>query len=69
VGELQLDDGSTYKSVELSDDALESADIVVIITDHSGGDYERVVEKASRVFDTRNAARGVTRGREKIRKL
>jgi UDP-N-acetyl-D-glucosamine dehydrogenase len=69
VGELQLDDGSTYKSVDLSDDALESADIVVIITDHSGVDYERVVEKASRVFDTRNAARGVTRGREKIRKL
>jgi UDP-N-acetyl-D-glucosamine dehydrogenase len=69
VGELQLDDGSTYKSVDLSDDALESADIAVIITDHSGVDYARVVEKASRVFDTRNATRGVTRGREKIHKL
>jgi len=68
VAELEIDDVSS-KSVDLSDDALVGADLVVILTDHSGTDYQRVVRKASRVFDTRNATRGVAEGREKICKL
>jgi UDP-N-acetyl-D-glucosamine dehydrogenase len=68
VGEFALD-GTSYKSCELSDEVLESADVAVIITEHSSVDYARVVAKAQRVFDTRNATRDVTRGREKIHKL
>ncbi len=69
VPEFQLDDGTTYKSEDLTDDLLENTDIAVIITDHAAVDYARVVEKAPRVFDTRNATRNVTGGREKIHKL
>ncbi len=58
-----------YKSVDLTDEVLASADIAVIVTDHGSVDYDRVVARAERVFDTRNATRAVTAGREKIRKL
>lgn len=57
------------KSVELSDEVLENADLVVIVTDHDGVDYERIASKAQRIFDTRNATSRVTQHREKIRKL
>ncbi len=69
VDEFVLDDGTGYKSADLSDDVLEGADLVVIVTAHSGVDYARVVAKASRIFDTRNATREVTGSREKIHKL
>ena len=68
VPEFELDDVS-YKSVDLSDDALVGADVVVIITGHGETDYDRVVARAQRVFDTRNATRDVREAREKIRKL
>jgi UDP-N-acetyl-D-glucosamine dehydrogenase len=54
VYEIMID-GDDYKSVDLTDDALEGADLVVIATDHPGVDYGRVVELAQRVLDTRNA--------------
>lgn len=46
-------------SEALTDDALRGADLVVITTDHSDVDYERVVDLAPRVLDTRNATRGI----------
>ena len=68
VGECTVE-GTVYKNTDLSDETLASADLVVILTDHTAVDYDRVVAKASHVFDTRNATAGVTRGREKITKL
>ena len=68
VPELELD-GRQYKSVDLTDDALGHADLVVIITEHGSVDYANVVARSQRVFDTRNATRHVAAGREKIRKL
>jgi UDP-N-acetyl-D-glucosamine dehydrogenase len=68
VPELALE-GRTWKSVELTDEEIAAADLVVIITDHSRFDWARVVAKARRVYDTRNATRAVREGREKIRKL
>ncbi|MDB4433334.1 nucleotide sugar dehydrogenase [bacterium] len=68
VPELALD-GTTYESADLSDEVLESADVTVIVTAHSAIDYDRVVARTPRVFDTRNATRDVTTGRERIRKL
>lgn len=57
------------ESVALTDEALASADGVVILTDHSTVDYERVVEKAKLVVDTRNATKNVLKNREKIAKI
>ena len=68
VPELAVE-ARTYKSVDLTDESLEASDVVVVITDHAAVDYARVVARAPRVFDTRNATRGVVAGREKIRKL
>jgi UDP-N-acetyl-D-glucosamine dehydrogenase len=68
IREMDLD-GETLKSVELSDEALMGSDIIAIITNHSELDYDRVVAKANRVYDTRNATRDVRSGREKIHKL
>jgi UDP-N-acetyl-D-glucosamine dehydrogenase len=62
-------DGFSAKSVELTDEAVASADLVVILTSHAAVDYDRVVAKAHRVYDTRNATRSVREGREKVRKL
>jgi UDP-N-acetyl-D-glucosamine dehydrogenase len=68
VAELALE-GRSWKSVELSDEELAAADLVVILTAHSSIDWDRVVAHAARVYDTRNATRNVREGREKIRKL
>jgi UDP-N-acetyl-D-glucosamine dehydrogenase len=58
-----------HKSVELGDELLAGSDLVVVLTHHTTIDYQRVVDRAPRVFDTRNATRDVARGRAKIRKL
>ena len=68
VHEMRLD-GHSLKSVDLSDEQLSAADLVVILTDHSSVDYARVVRLSHRVYDTRNATRHVTEGRERVRKL
>ena len=53
-------------SIELTDDALEQADAVVIATDHSSYDWQRIADRARLVIDTRNATRDVTGPREHI---
>jgi len=68
VPELALEHGS-LKSVELGEEALGAADLVLILTQHRAIDWARVVRHAQRVLDTRNATRDVREGREKIRKL
>jgi UDP-N-acetyl-D-glucosamine dehydrogenase len=68
IPELNVE-GRIWKSVELLDEELRAADLVVILTDHSSIDYDRVVQQAARVYDTRNATRAVRDGREKIRRL
>ena len=50
-------EGQSFKSADLTDEQLEACDLVVILTDHAAVDLERVVAKAGRVFDTRNATR------------
>jgi UDP-N-acetyl-D-glucosamine dehydrogenase len=68
VPEMRLD-GHSLKSVDLTDEQLSAADLVVILTDHTSIDYDRVVRLAHRVYDTRNATRNVKEGRERVRKL
>jgi len=62
-------EGVTYKNTDLSDEAIAGADLVVILTDHSSIDYEALVARSHRVFDTRNATAAVSANREKITKL
>ena len=50
--------GAVGRSVELTDDELREADAVLIVTDHSVVDYDRVVRLAAVVIDTRNATGG-----------
>ena len=68
VPECEID-GVRYKNTDLTDEALGAADLVVIITDHSAVDYARVVEKAERIFDTRNATKAIRGRSDKISKL
>jgi UDP-N-acetyl-D-glucosamine dehydrogenase len=55
------EDGHERTSVPFSDQELARADAVVIITDHTSIDYQRVVDVAPLVVDTRNATAGLTR--------
>jgi UDP-N-acetyl-D-glucosamine dehydrogenase len=68
VPEMRIGEHS-LKSVDLTDEQISGADLVVILTDHSAIDYARVVRLAHRVYDTRNATRNVKDGRERVRKL
>ncbi len=62
-------EGKSYKGTDLSDERVAGADLVVILTDHSGVDYGRVVAGARQVFDTRNATRDIPGATEKVRFL
>ena len=63
--------GSTVhlENTGLTDQTLESADCVLILTDHSIIDYDWVVAKANLVVDTRNATKNVAENRHKIVKI
>jgi UDP-N-acetyl-D-glucosamine dehydrogenase len=60
------EDGHTRRGVELSDEMLRWADAVVVVTDHKSVDYQRVVDHATLVVDTRNVTAGLTSGRARI---
>lgn len=50
-----IGDGEPLYNQELTDELLQSADCVVICTEHSGVDYKRVCELSKVIVDTRNA--------------
>lgn len=54
IHELQIKD-KKFRSVPLTDKELENTDCVLILTDHSNIDFNRVAKKAKFVIDTRNA--------------
>ena len=58
-----------YKSVNLDSPTIEKQDLVLITTDHTSYDYQKIVDNARLVFDTRNATKNVKDGREKIHLL
>jgi UDP-N-acetyl-D-glucosamine dehydrogenase len=60
------EDGVRHSSVALSDEELKKSDVVVIITDHTSVDYQRLVNRAGLIVDTRNATKGKTPGRARI---
>jgi UDP-N-acetyl-D-glucosamine dehydrogenase len=66
VHEFREEEGHVRKGVELSDEMLRWADAVVIITDHKDVDYQRVVDHATLVVDTRNVTASTHPGRATI---
>jgi UDP-N-acetyl-D-glucosamine dehydrogenase len=60
------EEGHSRTGVELSDEMLRWADAVVIVTDHKAVDYQRVVDQAAVVVDTRNVTAGLTPGRARL---
>ncbi len=60
------EEGHVRKGVELTEEMLGWADAVVIVTDHHGVDYQRVVDHATLVVDTRNVTSSTTVGRAKV---
>lgn len=59
-------DSRVLASVPLDANALMDADLVLIVTDHSAFDYERIVELSPLILDTRNATKHVRDGRDRI---
>ena len=59
VEAIRLTSGRSARSIELTDDLLETADCVVITADHDLIDWERVLTVSQRVVDSRNATRGI----------
>lgn len=54
------------QSTRLTPEYLSAQDCVLIATDHTAYDYSFIVKHSKLVVDTRNAAKNVTEGREKI---
>jgi UDP-N-acetyl-D-glucosamine dehydrogenase len=60
------EDGHVIHGVELTDAEIAKADVVVIVTDHKAIDYQRLVDKATLIVDTRNATAKTTRTKARI---
>ena len=60
--------GKEYITVKC-EEQIKIADIVIITTDHSSYDYEKIMEEATLLYNTRNATKHVVNNREKINKL
>ncbi|HEX6693876.1 MAG TPA: nucleotide sugar dehydrogenase [Longimicrobiales bacterium] len=59
-------DGLPMHSHAMTDELLESADCVIIVTDHSSIDYAQVARKAPLVVDTRGVLRHVASGTGRV---
>lgn len=55
----------TIKSVEMTNELLQNADIAIILTDHSKIPLDQIINHSSIVFDTRNITNGI-HGKAKI---
>jgi len=60
------EDGHVINGVELTDAEIAKADVVVIVTDHKVIDYQRLVDHAVLIVDTRNATAKTTRTKARI---
>jgi UDP-N-acetyl-D-glucosamine dehydrogenase len=67
VKEVRFDDahteasGEPLSSIPLTDEALKTADCLIIVTDHSSIDYKRICSLTPLIVDTRNALNGELR--------
>ena len=61
-----LPDGSTLKSVELTDDILHKADCTLILNNHSVYDYEKIIIQSKVIVDIHNVTKTVNTDKNKI---
>ncbi len=59
-------EGRSYEGVEVTATRLEQTDCALILTAHSGFDYELIARHAPLVFDTRNGTRNVRGRRDNV---
>jgi len=62
-----IGDGEPLYNQELTDELISDADCVIICTNHSNVDYQRVTQLASLIVDTRNALDTETRNGSKAK--
>ena len=60
------EEGHERRSAAFTPEALAAFDAAVIVTDHSNVDYQRLVDHAGLVVDTRNATRGTAPSRARV---
>jgi UDP-N-acetyl-D-glucosamine dehydrogenase len=48
---------------------VKEADVVVIVTNHKAYDFEKIIDAAKFVFDSRNATGKFAKGNEKVVRL
>lgn len=60
---------SKKKSTKLTAAILKASDMTIILTDHTDYDYDWIVANSKCIFDTRNAAADVKKGKSKVHKL
>ncbi len=65
VSQIREDD-HVRRTVDLSEDMLRWADACVVVTDHKQMAWQRVVDHASLVVDTRNVCAGLAPGRARV---
>jgi len=53
------------KSIELSDKSIENADLILCLVNHSDYDWDRIIGKAKRFFDTRGVSLKYPKYRDK----
>ncbi|MEM6730480.1 MAG: nucleotide sugar dehydrogenase [Myxococcota bacterium] len=58
----------SLKSIDLTNEAISGYDVVLIVTDHSAVDYQKIVDHAQLVIDTRNATASATGEKENVLK-
>ena len=68
IPELKVDKVS-FKSISISEKSLREADCVTIVTDHRLYDYRKIVKTAHLIIDTRNATKGILKGRKRVVRL
>ena len=69
VPTVKLDGLKSMKSSKLTASMLKSADLVVILTNHTDYDYQWIVDNSKLIFDTRNATKNLKRGSRKVERL
>jgi UDP-N-acetyl-D-glucosamine dehydrogenase len=69
IPEVADEHGKLWKSIELTDEAIASADCVVFTTNHACFDVAHIVHHARLVVDTRNAVKNVSIENDKVFKL
>jgi UDP-N-acetyl-D-glucosamine dehydrogenase len=69
VPSIRLEHNTHMESVELSETWLNSADCVVVVTDHTSYDWQWVVSNSKLIFDSRNATGSIRPNGHRIIKL